>query len=101
MDYKEYLPMFLDETRENLIQLNRLLLDLEKDPYNNELLNEIFRIAHTIKGMSATMGYNNMAALTHSMENILDDLRKDKIKADKNIIDLYFLASMPWIKHWS
>jgi len=92
MDYKEYLPMFLDETRENLIQLNRLLLDLEKDPYNNELLNEIFRIAHTIKGMSATMGYNNMAALTHSMENILDDLRKDKIKADKNIIDLLFFS---------
>jgi len=92
MDYKEYLPMFLDETRENLIQLNRLLLDLEKDPYNNELLNEIFRIAHTIKGMSATMGYSNMAALTHSMENILDDLRKDKIKADKNIIDLLFFS---------
>lgn len=92
MDYKEYLPMFLDESRENLIQLNRLLLDLEKDPYNKELLNEIFRIAHTIKGMSATMGFNNMATLTHSMENILDDLRKDKIKANKSIIDLLFFS---------
>lgn len=92
MDYREYLPIFLDESRENLVQLNKLLLELERAPENKELLNEIFRIAHTIKGMSATMGYNNMATLTHSMENILDDLRKGKIRADKSIIDLLFFS---------
>lgn len=92
MDYKEYLPVFLDESRENLVQLNKLLLELEKTPENKELLNEIFRIAHTIKGMSATMGFNNIATLTHNMENILDDLRKDKIKASKHIVDLLFFS---------
>ncbi|MGC9064263.1 MAG: Hpt domain-containing protein, partial [bacterium] len=90
MNNQEYLPIFLDESRENLIRLNQLLLDLEKDPNNKGLLNEIFRIAHTLKGMSATMGFNNMATLTHNMENILDDLRKDKINADRNIINLLF-----------
>lgn len=92
MDYKEYLPIFLDESRENLVRLNKLLLELEKTPENKELLNEIFRIAHTIKGMSATMGYNDMATLTHRMENILDDLRKGKVKADRSIIDLLFFS---------
>lgn len=92
MDYKEYLPIFLDESRENLVRLNKLLLKLEKTPENKELLNEIFRIAHTIKGMSATMGYNDMATLTHRMENILDDLRKGKVKADRSIIDLLFFS---------
>lgn len=92
MDYKEYLPIFLDESRENLIQLNKLLLELEKNPYNKELLNEIFRIAHTIKGMSATMGFNNIATLTHNMENILDDLRKDRIEANRDIVNLLFFS---------
>lgn len=92
MDYKDYLPIFLDESKENLIQLNKLLLNLESDPDNKELLNEIFRIAHTIKGMSATMGFNNMATLTHNMENILDDMRKGKLKADRDIINLLFFS---------
>ncbi|MGC8971016.1 MAG: chemotaxis protein CheW [bacterium] len=92
MDYREYLPIFLDESRENLVQLNKLLLELEKTPGNKELLNEIFRIAHTIKGMSATMGFNNIATLTHNMENILDDLRKDRIKASGDIINLLFFS---------
>jgi two-component system chemotaxis sensor kinase CheA len=90
MDNQEYLPIFLDESRENLIRLNQLLLDLEKESDNKDLLDEIFRIAHTLKGMSATMGFNNMATLTHNMENILDDLRKDKIKANRDIINLLF-----------
>lgn len=92
MDYKDYLPIFLDESKENLVRLNKLLLELETAPDNKELLNEIFRIAHTIKGMSATMGFNNMATLTHSMENILDDLRKGKFKADRDIINLLFFS---------
>jgi two-component system chemotaxis sensor kinase CheA len=90
MDIQEYLPIFLDESRENLVRLNQLLLDLEKESDNKNLLNEIFRIAHTLKGMSATMGFNNMATLTHNMENILDDLRKDEIKANRDIINLLF-----------
>lgn len=92
MDYKDYLPIFLDESKENLVQLNKLLLELETDPDNRELLNEIFRIAHTIKGMSATMGFNNIATLTHNMENILDDLRNGKIRADRDIINLLFFS---------
>ncbi|MBC7319944.1 chemotaxis protein CheA [bacterium] len=92
MDYKDYLPIFLDESKENLVQLNKLLLELEANPDDKELLNEIFRIAHTIKGMSATMGFNNIATLTHNMENILDDLRKGKLRADRDIINLLFFS---------
>lgn len=90
MDMSQYMGMFLEESREHLQTLNRCLLDLENDPLNLILLDEIFRSAHTIKGMSATMGLASIAELTHEMENILDLLRKSQLKAGPEIIDTLF-----------
>ena len=90
MDINQYLGMFLEESREHLQTLNSCLLDLENDPSNLTVLDEIFRSAHTIKGMSATMGFTNIAELTHEMENILDLLRKGELQPNKAIIDTIF-----------
>lgn len=90
MDVNQYMGMFLEESREHLQALNRCLLNLENDPGNLALLDEIFRSAHTIKGMSATMGFTIVAELTHEMENVLDLLRKEQIRADEAIIDTLF-----------
>jgi two-component system chemotaxis sensor kinase CheA len=90
MDINQYMGMFLEESREHLQTLNSCLLDLENDPSNLSVLDEIFRSAHTIKGMSATMGFTTIAELTHEMENILDLLRKSVLSANKDIIDAIF-----------
>ncbi|BBB93163.1 MAG TPA: chemotaxis protein CheA [Methylomusa anaerophila] len=90
MDVNQYLAMFLEESREHLQALNTCLLDLENDPNNLSVLDEIFRSAHTIKGMSATMGFTTIAELTHEMENVLDLLRKAVLKADNDVIDTLF-----------
>jgi two-component system chemotaxis sensor kinase CheA len=90
MDLNQYMGMFLEESREHLEALNRCILDLENDPENLAVLDEIFRSAHTIKGMSATMGFTTIAELTHEMENILDLLRKGELKANRDIIDTIF-----------
>ena len=79
MDTNQYMVMFLEESREHLQTLNSCLLDLEHNPENLSVLNEIFRSAHTIKGMSATMGFTKIAELTHEMENVLDLLRKNQL----------------------
>lgn len=90
MDINQYMGMFLEESREHLQTLNRCLLDLEHDPGNLSVLDEIFRSAHTIKGMSATMGFTTIAELTHEMENVLDLLRKAQITANDDITDTLF-----------
>ncbi|HEY3426924.1 MAG TPA: chemotaxis protein CheA [Negativicutes bacterium] len=90
MDLNQYMGMFLEESREHLQTLNRCLLDLENDPGNLSVLDEIFRSAHTIKGMSATMGFTAIAELTHEMESILDLLRKNVLKVNPDIIDTVF-----------
>lgn len=90
MDVNQYLGIFLEEAREHLQTLNRCLLDLEHDPEDLHVLDEIFRSAHTIKGMSATMGYTDIAELTHEMENVLDLLRKATLKATPDVIDTLF-----------
>lgn len=90
MDTNQYMGMFLEESREHLQALNDCLLELEHNPEDPSVLNEIFRSAHTIKGMSATMGFNEIAELTHEMENVLDLLRKNQLKADENIVDIIF-----------
>lgn len=90
MDVNQYLGLFLEEAREHLQALNRCVLDLEHDPGNLRILDEIFRSAHTIKGMSATMGYAAIAELTHEMENVLDLLRKGTLTAHSGIIDTLF-----------
>ena len=90
MDINQYMSMFLEESREHLQTLNRCLLELEQEPANLNLLDEIFRSAHTIKGMSATMGFTDIAELTHEMENILELLRKMQLAANEDILDTLF-----------
>lgn len=90
MDTNQYMDMFLDESREHLQSLNDGLLSLESNPDEIDVLNEIFRNAHTLKGMSATMGYTKTAELTHDMENLLDMLRKKQLKVNGDIIDVLF-----------
>jgi len=90
MDTNQYMGMFLEESREHLQNLNSCVLELENAPDNLSVLGEIFRSAHTIKGMSATMGFTTIAELTHEMENILDMLRKSQLQATPDIIDTIF-----------
>lgn len=90
MDTNQYMEMFLEESREHLQSLNDGLLTLENDPDDVSVVNDIFRNAHTIKGMSATMGFNKIAELTHDMENVFDLLRKEQMKVTSDIMDTLF-----------
>ncbi|WP_352419623.1 chemotaxis protein CheA [Proteiniborus sp.] len=90
MDMNQYLDMFIEESREHLQFMNEHLLDLEKNPDDRNLINEIFRIAHTLKGMSGTMGFSKIANLTHEMENILDAVRSSKMDVCSELVDLLF-----------
>ncbi|MDW0115714.1 chemotaxis protein CheA [Sporosarcina thermotolerans] len=92
MEIAQYLDMFLDESKEHLQACNELLLALEKNPEDLAIVNEIFRSAHTLKGMSATMGYGNIVEVTHKMENILDAIRNSKINVTTEILDIVFKA---------
>lgn len=92
MDTSQYLNVFMDECQEHLQILNQSLLDLEKDPENTELLHSIFRSAHTLKGASATMGFNKMASVTHAMEDVLGLLRKQELQITPEITNLLFDA---------
>ncbi|MGD6779213.1 chemotaxis protein CheW [Sutcliffiella horikoshii] len=90
MDLNQYLDIFLEESKEHLQTINNQLLELEKHPANIEIVNEIFRSAHTLKGMSATMGYEDLASLTHQMENVLDLIRNEKLNVTTNLLDIIF-----------
>ncbi|MCX7772496.1 MAG: chemotaxis protein CheA [Clostridia bacterium] len=90
MDMNQYLDIFVEESREHLQHLNSSLLELEKNNRDKPVLNEIFRVAHTLKGMSGTMGYTKMQRLTHDMEDVLDALRNERILADSNMVDVLF-----------
>ena len=90
MDANQFRDIFLEETAEHLQSLNDCLLGLEKQPEDREVLDEIFRVSHTLKGMAGTMGFTGMAELTHDMESLLDEIRKQSIKVNTGIIDLLF-----------
>jgi two-component system chemotaxis sensor kinase CheA len=90
MDTSQYMSMFLEESMENLQTLNEALLELEQRPENIDKLNEIFRVAHTIKGMAATMGFSQMAELTHKMEDVLAKFREGKIKVTEKVVTVLF-----------
>lgn len=90
MDMSQYLEIFIEETREHLQSLNQCLLKMEKNTEDNSMLNEIFRVAHTLKGMSGTMGFNRMSRLTHDMEDVLHALRSNEIKVSPKLIDVLF-----------
>ena len=90
MDANQFLDIFLEETNEHLENLNNCLLQLEKRPEDREILDEVFRVSHTLKGMAGTMGYGKMAELTHQMENLLDEIRKEKVEVDSSLVDVLF-----------
>ncbi|MEK4024240.1 chemotaxis protein CheA [Sporosarcina sp. FSL W7-1283] len=93
MDTNQYLDMFIEESKEHLQACNEQLLALENNPDDLGIVNEIFRAAHTLKGMSATMGYEDIADLTHKMENVLDAIRNSKISVTTEILDVVFEAA--------
>lgn len=90
MDVNQYLEIFLDETKEHLENLNAQILVLEQEPENADTINEIFRAAHSLKGMAGTMGYKRMQALTHDMENVFSEIRNGTMKVKSNLIDTLF-----------
>ena len=90
MDVSQYLEIFVEETREHLQNLNEHLLILEKEPENKDTINEIFRAAHSLKGMAGTMGYKRMQNLTHNMENVFSEIRNDKMKVTSDLVDTLF-----------
>ncbi|MDV7763282.1 chemotaxis protein CheA [Peribacillus sp. CSMR9] len=92
MDMNQYLEVFIEESKEHLQTCSEQLLVLEKNPEDLSIVNEIFRSAHTLKGMSATMGYEDLANLTHKMENVLDSIRNSQIILTPELFDVIFLA---------
>ncbi len=92
MEISQYLSVFMDECQEHLLTLNQSILELEHNPENTSILDRIFRAAHTLKGASATMGFNKMANLTHAMEDVLSKLRSKEISVTTEIINALFQA---------
>ncbi|MBC1606493.1 chemotaxis protein CheA [Listeria welshimeri] len=87
------LDLFIEEASEHLQALNDNLLQLEKEPTNGQLVSEIFRSAHTFKGMSATMGFQQVADLTHAMENVLDEVRNNRLAVTEHLVDIIFTCT--------
>ncbi len=90
MDVSQYLEIFIEESKEHLQSLNEHLLILEREPENENTINEIFRAAHSLKGMSGTMGYKRMQHLTHDMENVFSEIRNGNMKVGSNLVDVLF-----------
>ncbi|MBD7967239.1 chemotaxis protein CheA [Paenibacillus gallinarum] len=90
MDMNQYLSMFIDESNDHLQSLNEKMLELEQSPEDLSIVQVIFRSAHTLKGMAATMGFEDLASLTHKMENVLDLVRNEKMKMKESIFDVLF-----------
>ncbi len=90
MDVSQYLEIFIDETKEHLQSLNQQLLVLETEPENSETINEIFRAAHSLKGMAGTMGFKRMQRLTHDMENVFSEIRNGKMGVTAELVDVLF-----------
>ena len=90
MDTSQYMNMFLEESMDNLQTLNESLLELEKNPNDVDKINEIFRVAHTIKGMAATMGFNDIAELTHKMEDVLSKFREGQLNVTQEVVTVLF-----------
>lgn len=90
MDVSQYLDIFIDETSEHLQDLSDCIMVLEKEPDNKDTINEIFRAAHSLKGMAGTMGFKRMQRLTHDMENVFQEVRSDKLAVNSQMIDVLF-----------
>ena len=90
MDLSQYLEVFIDETKEHLQTLNDQVLILEEEPDNIDTINEIFRAAHSLKGMAGTMGFKRMQRLTHDMENVFSTIRDGKMNVTPDLVDVVF-----------
>lgn len=90
MDVSQYLEIFIDETSEHIQSLSDNIMTLEKEPDNKDVINEIFRAAHSLKGMAGTMGFKRMQHLTHDMEDVFQEVRSDRVKVTSDMIDLLF-----------
>ncbi len=90
MDLSQYLEIFIDETKEHLQTLNDQVLILESEPENVDTVNEIFRAAHSLKGMAGTMGFKRMQRLTHDMENVFSEIRNGKMNVNADLVDIVF-----------
>ena len=90
MDVSQYLEIFIDETKEHLQTLSDQLMILESEPENMECINEIFRAAHSLKGMAGTMGYKRMQRLTHDLENVFQEIRSENLKVQPEMVDVLF-----------
>ena len=90
MDVREYLENFIECMKEELETFNNQLLILKKEPENQDAINEIFRMAHSLKGMATTMGYKRMHRLTRDIENIFGEVRNDRMKVNPELLDILF-----------
>ena len=90
MDVSQYLEIFIDETSEHIQSLSDNIMALENEPDNKDVVNEIFRAAHSLKGMAGTMGFKRMQRMTHDMENVFQEVRNDAIEVNSEMIDLLF-----------
>lgn len=90
MDVSQYLEIFIDETKEHLQTLSDQLMILEQEPENMDTINEIFRAAHSLKGMAGTMGYKRMQRLTHDMENVFQEIRSGNMTVKPELVDVLF-----------
>ena len=90
MDVSQYLEIFIDETSEHIQALSDNIMALEKEPHDMDTVNEIFRAAHSLKGMAGTMGFKRMQHLTHTMEDVFQEVRSDKVQVNSSMIDILF-----------
>ncbi|MCI7329156.1 MAG: chemotaxis protein CheA [Lachnospiraceae bacterium] len=90
MDVSQYLDVFIDESNEHIQALSDNIMVLEKEPENTDVINEIFRAAHSLKGMAGTMGFKKLQHLTHDMENVFQEIRNGNVKANSKLIDILF-----------
>ena len=92
MDVSQYLGIFLDEAKEHIQSLSDQMMTLEQEPDNQDAINEIFRAAHSLKGMAGTMGYKRLQRLTHDMEDVFSAVRSGQMKVKSNLMDVLFQA---------
>lgn len=89
-DNSAYRDLFFEETDENLAILNQEVLQLEQNPNDSHIIDAIFRAAHTLKGMAATMGYETMTHLTHAVENVFEQVKSGQLSVDTDLVSLIF-----------
>lgn len=88
MDMTKYKELFISESREHLLSMNEVIVLLEKDANDKEKIDSLFRFAHSIKGMAASMGYSDISELAHKLEDLMDRVRKGVLAFDAGVADL-------------